>query len=68
LEVCIDKFFEDMRPKVARGLVKLLVMSYYEFFEILTPAIATDFISDILERVRRVLESCVKMYADLMLW
>jgi hypothetical protein len=40
-----------MRPKVARGLVKMLVIFYYEFLEILTPAIATDFISDIVKKV-----------------
>ena len=40
-----------MRPKAARSLVKMLVISYYEFFEILAPAIATDFISDIVKIV-----------------
>jgi len=56
-----------MRPKVAGSLVKMLVISYYEFFENLTPAIATDFISDIVKIVG-ALETCVMMYIDSMIW
>jgi hypothetical protein len=38
------------------------------FLGILTPAIATDFISDMVKKVGGVLESYVKMYVGSMLW
>lgn len=68
LEVCIEKCFEDMRPKAARCLVKISVISFYAFFQILTPAIATDFISDMVKKVGGDLESYVKVYVGSMLW
>ena len=54
-----------MRPKVAGSLVKMLVISYYEFFENLTPAIATDFISDMVKKKGRKFEV---LYVGSMLW
>jgi hypothetical protein len=45
-----------MRPNGARSLVKLSVISFYVLFEILTPAIATDFISDMAKERGGVLE------------
>lgn len=51
LEVCADKCFEDMKAKAARSLVKMSVISFSAFFEILTPAMATDFISDNMKKV-----------------
>ena len=50
LKSCIDKCFEDMRPKAARSLVKMSVIPFMDVFKILTPAIATDFISDIAKK------------------
>jgi hypothetical protein len=44
------------------------VISFYAGFEILTPAIATDFISDMLKKVGEVLDSYVKMDVGWMLW
>jgi hypothetical protein len=62
LEVCIDKCLEDMRPKASRSLVKVSVISINEFFESLTPAIATDVISDMVKKVGSVLEFYIKRY------
>jgi hypothetical protein len=44
-----------MRPKVARSLV-MSVISFYALFEFLTPAIATDFISDMVKNKERKFE------------
>jgi hypothetical protein len=57
-----------MRPKAARSLVKKSVISFYAVFEILTPAIATDFTSDMVKKVGEVLDSYVKMDVCWMLW
>jgi hypothetical protein len=62
LEVCIDKCLEDMRPKASRSLVKVSVISINEFFESLTPAIATDVILDMVKKVGSVLEFYIKRY------
>jgi len=45
-----------MRPKGARSLVEMLVAFFYVLFKILTPAIATDFISDMMKKVGEALE------------
>jgi len=42
------------------------VLSFYPFFEIITPAIAIDFISDMVKKVG-VLETYVKMFVGSML-
>jgi len=48
--------------------MKMSVMSFYDLFEILTPAIATDFILDMAKKLAGVSESSVKMYVGSMLW
>jgi hypothetical protein len=53
-----------MRPKVARSLV-ISVISFYSLFEFLTPAIATDFISDMVKKKGRKFEV---LYVGSMLW
>jgi hypothetical protein len=57
-----------MRSKGARSLAKMSVIFFYACFENLTPAIATDFISDMVKRVGGVLDSYVKMYVWSILW
>ena len=59
---------EDMRSKGAGSLVRYVSRFQSALFEVLTPAIATDFISDMVKRVGGVWESYVKTYVGSMLW
>jgi hypothetical protein len=56
-----------MRPKAARSLV-MSVISFYALFEFLTPAIATDFISDMAKKGGGSLKSYIKIRVGSMLW